>query len=233
MERTLFPSPWIAIAELVLAWAGVIAVGSALGVLLLGLQAPDDLAASLAARLPWLLTLQAVVFGVPGIVLARRRLAHDGQRPLSPALRVALYGVGGGLAAFGASILVSLILRALGVVVEEQEWARQVLSEPRSILVVAPWVVLIVPLSEELFFRGYVFRFATERAGLLAGLGVSSLLFGISHFNLPGLPVYFVIGLVLAAAYRRTSSLAAPVLAHVTHNALVLLTNLIAIRELS
>lgn len=186
-----------------------------------------DLGALLEARGAVIFSIQALVFIVIGTVLARLRLAREAAIPsrVSPTI---LWGVGGGLLAFGGSAALGILLQWLGFPVAEQEWVEQLFSNPDTVWGFAPWIVLIVPFSEEIFFRWYALRFLTQRLGFRPGLLLSSGLFALIHFNLSGFFVYFLIGVVLGLIYRRTRRLAAPVLGHVTHNALVLCVSLIA-----
>ncbi len=126
------------------------------------------------------------------------------------------------MAAFGCSLLIGLLLHLIGLPPQEQAWLRDLLEDRATILALAPWILLLVPLSEEVFFRAYVFRFVTDRAGLLVGLGISSAMFAVIHLNPSGILIYLVVGLLFAVVYARMKSLAAPVAAHATYNGLVL-----------
>jgi membrane protease YdiL (CAAX protease family) len=81
-------------------------------------------------------------------------------------------------------------------------------------------IVLWAPLSEELFFRGFLLQ------GVAAGMGpwvaavVSALLFSVSHGSPVLLVPVFVSGLLLAWLFFRTRSLNACITAHALQNAL-------------
>jgi membrane protease YdiL (CAAX protease family) len=168
------------------------------------------------------LTLQAAVFLAVGGLLWRyrvrpeRRLARWGKLPA-----VAM-GVGAGLAVFLLSLLVGVVLELLGFPVQEQAWILELLRDREQLLGLAPWMIFIVPVSEETFFRAYVFKMLTQRAGLAAGLVISSIMFAAVHFNPSGFFIYFGIGIVLGYIYHRTSNIAAPIAGHIVHNVLVL-----------
>jgi hypothetical protein len=124
--------------------------------------------------------------------------------------------------------IVSAGLGALGIPVEEQDWLRDVLADRRTVLLLMPWIVLVGPVAEEVFFRGYAFRFIRQEAGFPTGLLVSSVLFAVIHLNVSGFLVYLVIGSVLAWVHERAASLLAPIAGHVTINAVVVLYSLLA-----
>jgi membrane protease YdiL (CAAX protease family) len=132
------------------------------------------------------------------------------------------WGLAAGADALLLSAVVAAVQEAAGVPVHEQEPLLRVIREiplARSL----PWIAVVAPIGEEVFFRGYLFRFLAARAPLALAYAVSALAFAAIHFNPSGFLVYAGIGLVLAAAYRRTGSLLVPVLGHAVHNGLTLL----------
>ena len=108
---------------------------------------------------------------------------------------------------------------ALGVDVREQTWVVSLAREnPGGLRLLTPWIVLIAPITEEIFFRGYSFPFLFRRAGAVTGYLVSTVLFALMHLHPPMLPVYLFYGLLFAYLYSRTSRLLTPVVAHCTIN---------------
>jgi membrane protease YdiL (CAAX protease family) len=173
-----------------------------------------------------LLTAQSIALCGVAILLGRWR-----ARPLDPGSAVPpVRAIGLGLAAGAVSLLGTIALtvsmEAIGLEVREQAWVVTLAREhPGGLLALAPWMVLLAPFAEELFFRGYMVRFLSQRAGAVAAYAVSSVLFALMHFHLPLLPVYLFYGLFFAYLYLKTSRLLVPVVAHVTVNttALVIL----------
>ena len=172
--------------------------------------------------LPALMSIQAIVFLVTGWLLARMRVPQPPTHRVSPS-QALLYGVGGGVVALIASAAIAALLRLLGLPVEEQEWLTELFTDPVALAWLAPWIVLFGPIAEEVFFRRYAFRAIRRGLGVPGGLLISSALFAMVHFNPSGFLVYMSIGVVLAAVYERTGRLVAPVVGHVTVNAVVLL----------
>lgn len=80
--------------------------------------------------------------------------------------------------------------------------------------------VVVAPVAEELFFRGYVHGVFRARFPAHA-LFFSSVLFAFVHFYVIHLIPVFLIGVVLAVLYERRSSLVAPVVAHAFSNLVV------------
>ncbi|MGD6842457.1 CPBP family intramembrane glutamic endopeptidase [Bacillus infantis] len=87
---------------------------------------------------------------------------------------------------------------------------------------------VISPIYEEIFYRGFLYRWLRTRVGLTGALLLSSLIFTIIHiptYNV--MPVNFFSGILFALAYERTGSIWPSVLIHgLTNGIMVLLTSL-------
>lgn len=81
-------------------------------------------------------------------------------------------------------------------------------------------VALVTPLTEEVFFRGFVFAGLIPRFGVVKATLVSALIFSVFHLSIGLLIPVFVTGLLLALLYRKTGSLWPCIFAHAGQNAL-------------
>jgi membrane protease YdiL (CAAX protease family) len=81
-------------------------------------------------------------------------------------------------------------------------------------------VVLVAPLSEELFFRALVFRGLRGYWRLLPSLAVSGVLFGAFHGNVSVVLPFAFIGALFAWGYEESDSLWIPIVAHALVNGL-------------
>ncbi len=103
-------------------------------------------------------------------------------------------------------------------------------SHPSGALALAV-VAVIVPIAEELFFRGFVYGALERRRGALVAGGVTVLVFAVAHLPQqwgawgPFLSVT-VTGLVLTVVRASTRSIVPSVVAHLTHNGLITLVAL-------
>ena len=90
---------------------------------------------------------------------------------------------------------------------------------------VAAWlsVVVIIPCVEEIIFRGLLFGAFQKVWGTTGATLASSVLFVLIHLQLIGFLVLFLLGLILAWARLRTSSLALPIALHAFNNSIALL----------
>ena len=76
------------------------------------------------------------------------------------------------------------------------------------------------PLTEEIFFRGFVFSGLAPRMGIPRAIIVSALVFSAFHLSIGVLVPIFVTGMLLAWLYHRTGSLWPGIAAHAGQNAL-------------
>jgi membrane protease YdiL (CAAX protease family) len=79
-------------------------------------------------------------------------------------------------------------------------------------------VVVISPVAEEIFFRGFVYGSLRGRFGFWASAAMSAATFSLFHPPPQLMVLIFVVGFVLAWLYERRGSLAAPIAAHVAFN---------------
>lgn len=69
------------------------------------------------------------------------------------------------------------------------------------------FAVLLIPVVEEVFFRGIVFSLAKKYVGVTGGIAVQALLFALMHDTVQNLIPIFFSGCVLAYVYHRSGSL--------------------------
>jgi hypothetical protein len=123
---------------------------------------------------------------------------------------------------YSAITLVSIfaVLLILGMVSlflgfnDQQKVSEKITSLPFAVLLFAAFGA---PISEELFFRGFL----TSRVGVLA----SSLLFGAMHLaygSTVEILGAFLIGIILALAFKLSKSITPCIVAHMAYNAMAI-----------
>lgn len=90
--------------------------------------------------------------------------------------------------------------------------------------------VVVAPISEELFFRGYLYGVLRSRfvGDPWYAAYWSSAVFALVHFYFVHMLPVFLIGLALTYLYRLRRSLIAPIIAHGTSNFIVTVATLIS-----
>ena len=172
-----------------------------------------------------LVVMQIVCFAGPALLLARMRpegMAAIGLARFPP---VALAGI----ALIAASMWIWNVhwVAPLGI-----DWGPAESNETLVALFALPsrplWLSLLIfglvpAVCEELLHRGVVLPVLGKKLGAPAGLLLSSLLFGLSHFNLSRLLPTTVLGLVAGAVRLRTRSLWPAMALHFLYNASLLI----------
>ncbi len=184
-------------------------------------------------RMITFLSLAAQLAALVGICCALRGRTPRGRLAAKLGLRrlrcrdFRMAGCGFVLLLFGTTLVTNfwqLLLERWGIAYEaEQEVLLFALDLPGpQLMIFAVLVVLVVPCSEELFFRRMVYGLLRPAGGWCALL-LTALLFSAVHFFLLGLPGLFLMGVVFQLGYLRTRNLAVPVMMHSLVNLMAVL----------
>lgn len=177
---------------------------------------PGGLLQSLALVLTELFLLLPVA-----IILARRRISwrHLGFRPF--AWDGLALGCGLVLVIYPLILLHNLLLVELGIETQGDsilELYRE-LGAPAALLVAG---ILLAPIVEEIFFRGFLFPGLRERYGWVRAMLLSAAIFAGFHLQWVALIPTFLLGCMLAYLRQRTDSLWPGIFLHFTINGVAL-----------
>jgi len=165
-----------------------------------------------------------------------RRLARQRDLP-NPGLRSGLHALGfrsfnpwralialalGLLAILLASVLYSVIVTNLHLSLQTNvdTLIQRATAEPWTTLATLIGAVVVAPICEETFFRGFFFQGLRLRLSVWASVVFSAILFGLAHGDLGSLVLLIVIGLLLAVLRWQTRSIWPGVALHMLNNAL-------------
>ena len=173
-----------------------------------------------------------VVFQIAIFLLAMLPLLIAGRpyrRLLGPTRGTAVMwaiGIGAGVA---TSVVALSVNAGLAILLEaedpvEQQILQDALAGGVPLLLAVMIAVIVAPITEEVLFRGVLFRALGDRFGVWVGAIVSSAVFALIHFEILfsqpiALAGLFTVGLLLAFAYHLTGSLLVPILGHAVFNA--------------
>ena len=178
---------------------------------------------------PWLVIvltlLQGLILCGTAIFLAARvrrpRPWHFGLRraPFWPSLGWAALG----MACFYAFvILYSALLSPEG----DQSVTEDLGADQSTVALVAAGIVVIMvaPVAEEFFFRGFFYRSLRSRMGVLAAAGINGLVFGSIHFTgaetLELIPILGMLGFMFCLVYEKTGTLYTAIGLHAFNNSI-------------
>jgi membrane protease YdiL (CAAX protease family) len=178
---------------------------------------------SLGARLGLQLVLGA---GLVVIALAFAGAGPGATRLQALGVRRSLRSPWGPAATAYGIYFASAIALAILVQPQQEDLTRELGFGESTVGDVASAVLIIgvAPLSEELFFRGFMFGGLRRSMPWLGAAAISALIWGVFHFTGPaswGVVVQLVIfGLVLGWLYEKTGSIWPGVVIHAVNNAL-------------
>lgn len=179
----------------------------------------------LKASSPWLTSLTSLAVDVCVVgasigiasLTARPRAWHFGLRraPL-------LFAGGTALLAVVAFFLFEGVYSAIFNPQNPQTIVQDLGANSSTLLLVAGAFVVIVvaPICEEFFFRGFLYRVLRLRLGFLFAAAADGLIFGAVHGSLVILPVLAVLGFALCWVYERTGSILPTIAIHALNNTL-------------
>ena len=156
---------------------------------------------------------------VPALVLRGRGAARLlGLR--APSWRALGWGLTALVAAWIAIVAYQAIVEAL-----EIEWLEPVsaIDGEDSFTVLAAVltgvaVLLMAPLAEEIFHRGFLVGAIRRRWGVVVAVPLSAAIFSALHFDVGSLIPFFVVGVAFALAYLKSGNLWASISAHFVFN---------------
>lgn len=164
--------------------------------------------------------------------LRRRRRNREKLRPELPLFNgttgiAIIRGVGTGAAlALLSGAYTAAVSWALGPdsIDNQIDFLRDMTDNPGAVALLIGIVSILAPLCEEVFFRGAIFA-AGRAAGVEnAGIAISAVLFATMHLIPLLFPFYVVFGVVMCKLYARSGTLASPIAAHMTMNAMACLS---------
>ena len=190
-------------------------------------KVPEHLStADIIAALVSTLVLKDVLFigMAAGFAIWRYKLGWDalGLRPFDRTIWwVPLVAAAGALALVMAYSALLVLIAGDGAAPKQEDLDR-ILNNNATLPLAAFSVVIAAPLSEEIFFRGFIFGGLIRPLGVTGAMIASGLLFGAFHVtgldSLAIVPPFAVVGAFFAWLYYRTGSIYPCIAAHLLFN---------------
>lgn len=139
-------------------------------------------------------------------------------------------GLGCGLIIIAYSIILvhNMLLMLLGVGTQGED-ILSILSELESPVWFFIVSVILAPVIEELFFRGFLFQGFRQRYGWIPSLLLSSGIFAAAHLDPFSFIPTFLLGVVMAYVYHRSNSVWPGIILHFLNNGFAMCALLAAI----
>ena len=167
--------------------------------------------------------LQAAILTGTALFLANRTRR---PKPWHFGLRRARFWPSVGWTALGLACFLTFasVYSALVAPEGEQSVTEDLGADESTLALIAAGIVVIVvaPVAEEFFFRGFFYGALRSRFGVLAAAAMNGLVFGSIHYTGPDtlelLPVLAVLGFMFCLVYERTGTLYTVIGLHALNN---------------
>ncbi|WP_153730773.1 CPBP family intramembrane glutamic endopeptidase [Sporosarcina obsidiansis] len=122
------------------------------------------------------------------------------------------------------SVILVILMSFVGIGVENSKTESiQTHLSPLSFFIAFVSACIISPVYEEIFYRGFLYRWLRSHYGFGIGMVGSSLIFMLVHIpNFNVLPATFISGLLFSWTYEKTGSVIPGMIIHGTFNAIAL-----------
>jgi len=140
-----------------------------------------------------------------------------------PALGLTVFAIAGG---GGLAILSEIVSNLLQKWIPKSLPIDELFHDARSAYMLSFLGILVAPVVEELFFRGFLYPVLARATGVTAGILLTAAAFAVVHAGqlaqawIP-LMVIFGVGIAFTAVRARTKSVATTVLMHMSYNATI------------
>ncbi|MBM7623441.1 CPBP family intramembrane glutamic endopeptidase [Sporohalobacter salinus] len=153
--------------------------------------------------------------------------------------RIITLGVIGGFGICSMVMLVNLGVQKLimdwwGIMIPSQPIISELMDTHSQLtfVVYASLIVIVAPITEEIFFRGLMYQYFKDKFGLIKGGFLAAGIFGILHFSLWSFLATFLGGLGLIILYEMSQSLYTSIIAHATWN-FIIVTIIYVLRQVN
>ena len=217
----------------VLAFVATVALQFALAVTAQFLWYPrQDLASILSNNPVVLLASQCLLYVA---LAACMMLLVEGKYGVAfwQAVRWNWRAAGWGALGLGAVLFLGLILLQNFLPMPKDTPFEHLFARPRDAYLISIMAVTVGPLMEELFFRGLLYPVLARRMGVLWGIVLTAVPFGLIHLPQYGWAwgaglVIFLVGVACGMMRAATKSVAASFLVHVGYNGAQMIIALVA-----
>lgn len=123
------------------------------------------------------------------------------------------------VAVYVVVIINNLVMIALGIATQA-DVISEILGEIDAPYLFAFVTAIVAPITEEIFFRGFLFKGFREKYGWVNALMFSSIIFALFHGQIATLIPTFLLGALFAYMVQRTESIYPGMILHFAVNAM-------------
>ena len=210
---------WYAPVGFLAAGAGTLLISTVV-LTIAGVGVDEDLSPALVVALT--LLQDAFLCGTAVFLASRTRR----PRAWHFGLRSARFWPAIGWTALGAVsfLIFAAVYSAIVTPEGEQSVTEELGADESTLALIGAGIVVIVvaPIAEEFFFRGFFYRALRSRLGIIVAATIDGLIFGVIHYTgsdtLELLPILAALGFMFCLVYERTGTLYSVIALHALNN---------------
>lgn len=124
------------------------------------------------------------------------------------------------LLSFGLAVTLGILVALLMQIFPSYNKVAETISSSTDSIFSLVSIIILIPICEEIVFRGVIFGYLKKRYNLVVSLIIQALAFAFMHGNIVQGIYTFILGLVLGIIYIYTNSLYGSMLMHIIYNLL-------------
>ena len=221
--KKFFYTLWICLYPILIYTAVQLSLGMLMGVLFsifAGVRSPDAMEDIITENALVITALCAVVTSVFlslffYLDINKGRIVKRGQIRAMDFVMAILGGA-------GVAIALNIIIALTKMAGNDDAFVKvsnSITSNPLIVIIICAGI--LIPIVEEIIFRGLIFNRIKHQYNFPAGLLISSVLFGIYHGNIVQAIYATLLGIFLGFAYHKTKSILIPIFIHMSSNTFV------------
>ncbi len=136
----------------------------------------------------------------------------------------------------GIAILITIFILVTGLEIPGFQLQREILpifgTDAVSLIISGIIIVILAPVVEELFFRGFLLRTISMKLGTFFGSIVSAIFFALLHLQLPYFIPIFILGLIINSLVIRKKSIYPAIAFHILNNGIAFTVELLILLKI-
>lgn len=143
--------------------------------------------------------------------------------------------VAGYLLFLGISLIIYLVTLYTDVKIPGYQVQERVLplfgDNILSLIISGVLIIAVAPVIEEIFFRGFLLRSLSNKAGIFYGSILAALIFALLHLQPNSIIPIFILGLIINSLVIKSKSIVPAIAFHVFNNAVAFTMELLILKE--
>ena len=182
--------------------------------------------------------LQWLVVLIPLMLYTKRKYKlkwkHFGFKKIKP-IKAAWLVISSYLFYLGLTFIILMFIIQSNVQIPGYQIQDSVLpnfgTDLQGLIIAGITTVLIAPIIEEIFFRGFLLRTITNRVGIVYGSILTALSFAMIHIPWQSIIPIFILGLIINSLVIRSKSIWPAIGFHIFHNAISFTIQVLILKE--